>query len=326
MDILARAEAVSGDVIDVSAVERKSGRLVPGVKFTLIEFGGDVVATVQTGANGRAAFVAPDVEFPTAFEVRGRRDGYTTYVYQNEPVARLNAFVNGFLPITGISVVPRLFYSFRPSPVLKDFEIDRGLGWTGTSSSVFEPLIEKVRKLKGWRGNNEGYVGKGGILEHLEHKGPEDCWTFFGHTGKASDGTTKAIMAWRPFAVVINGKPISAKELCDAMKKGKGAPSIIVLGGCASADMADDLVKCCAKIVVGFTEPGQVGNIARAIVRFWEALLDGKTLVYAINEGDRVTNNGKMIYRTKPEIADPGGLTLEEILALVLPKPNPNNP
>lgn len=324
MDILARTEAVSGDVIEVSAVERKSGRPVPDVELTLAEFGGDVVATVQAGADGRAAFVAPVVELPTAFEVRARRDGHTTYIYQNELVARLNAFANGFLPVTGITVVPRLFYSFRPSPVFKDFEIDRGLGWTGIYP-VFNTLIEKMRKLKGWRGNNEGWVGKSGILEHLEHKGPEDCWTFFGHTGKASDGMTKAIMAWRPFAVVRNGEPILAKEICDAMKKAKGAPSIIVLGGCKSADMADDLVKCCAKIVVGFTEPNDVGNIARALVRFWEALLDGKTLDYAINEGNRVTNSGKFIYRTKPEIANPGGLTLDEILALVLPSPHPDN-
>lgn len=318
MELLVRGEAVSGDVIAVRALRRSDCSPLERVPVVMSAPYGGEVARCFTDATGTALFAAPAVDVPTVFEYTAERKGFTTYIYGRDPRAKAMLLTNGFTPLVTTTVLPTIYASIVPTPQTVDFEIDQAFGWLqGTFG--YNALIEKATR-KGWQADDDWWATKSGMQDHFAQKGPEDMWTFFGHTGVGNDGRVKALMAWQPFFILRGGNPVSVRDLCDAAEEGNGPPGIVVLAGCQSADLLDELVACCVKLAVGFTETIAYGLIASGSLEFWESLLDGETLAQALAAanarlaGSILNSNGcTMTYRSKAHITNPEGMTLEEI-------------
>ena len=95
------------------------------------------------------------------------------------------------------------------------------------------------------------------------------------------------------------------------------------LGGCSSASMLQKLVDACVKLAIGFTNTIPTLSMANALVKFWEALLDGKNLDEATKEANDFLKklDGKFMnpekarleWKAKSWIKKPGKKTLDEI-------------
>ncbi|HHM05997.1 MAG TPA: carboxypeptidase regulatory-like domain-containing protein [Gammaproteobacteria bacterium] len=327
MEVAVRPTALSGDTLPVQVTDRETGEPLQGAWVSLASVEEGECAQACTDADGYAYFVAPSVENPTLFEYAVSLRGYHTFIPGTDPRAQAMLLSNGFTPLLVSTVTPTIFAAISPSPKLKDFEIDQAFGWL-QGTQAFDALITKANKKKGWQADDDWWATRPTIYDHVENKGPEDMWTFFGHSGlDPKTNKVKALIAWRKFYIFRGGRPVSIGGLCKHMQKGDGAPGIVVLGACQSADLLSDLIKCCVKVAVGFTKPLAYGVIARGLVLFWEAMLDGKTLQQAISAANaRITKSplnpkgSRMTFKAKKAIKNPGGKKLEEILELKLPK------
>jgi hypothetical protein len=318
MELLVRERAVAGDVITVRVLARRDCAPLPGTEVVMCAVDGHEVARCQTDQAGCAYFVAPAVEVPRVFEFSAARKGYTNFIYRDDPRAKAMLLANGFTPLVTTAVMPGILAAIVPTPATVDFEIDQAFGWL-QGITGYSALVEKAQK-RGWQADDDWWATKTTMEEHFAQKGPEDMWTFFGHTGVDATGVVKALIAWRPFFVLRGGTPVSVKDLCDAAKKGNGPPGIVVLVGCQSADLLADLVACCVKLAVGFTKTIAHGLAATASGEFWEALLDGKTLDQAVADANAIlgrsilnTNGCKMTYKAKAHLQKPGDMTLEKL-------------
>ncbi|MGQ0647901.1 MAG: hypothetical protein ACT4P7_10040 [Gemmatimonadaceae bacterium] len=318
MELLVRGDAVSGDVIAVRVLRRSDHAPLERVPVVMSTPHGEEVARCFTDAAGTALLAAPMVEVPTVVEYGAERRGFTTYIYGNDPRAKAMLLTNGFTPLVTTTVLPTIYGAIVPTPQTVDFEIEQAFGWL-QGVTGYKALVEKTTT-KGWQADDDWWATKSGMQDHFAQKGPEDMWTFFGHTGVGPDGMVKALIAWQVFFVLRGGNPVSVKDLCDAAKMGNGPPGIVVLAGCQSADLLDELVACCVKLAIGFTKTIAHGLAASASREFWESLLDGKTLAQALAAANAIlgrsilnSNGCTMTYRTKAHIANPEGMTLEEI-------------
>lgn len=317
LDIFVRERAYIGDPVIVKVVS--GGKSLAGALLSLISL--DTLKVVQKGKTDRKGIVkfsAPKVYRPTVFIVDVKKKGYVYYWTKKDWRTQFQG--TGFYPIATLAVYPLLMQA--PTKLLlkngpAKFEIDVAFGWTTWfRKPSFGALIEKARNL-GYAANEDWWAGRGTISGHLGEKGSNDVWIWFGHSYITDDNTSTAegITGWQLGAVVRGYDPISPEDLCEYMQDGNSV-GIVFLGGCSTTSILQELVDCCVKLAIGFTDTVSATVMATALIKFWEALLDGDTLDEATQAtNDFLTNAGesaRLEWRAKPWL-NPGGMTLDEI-------------
>lgn len=325
LDIFLRDEAYVGDPILIEVVSDDkpvTNAMVKIISLDTLE----VVERGKTDDKGTVKFSAPAVDRPTVFLVDVEKEGYVYYWPKEDWRAEFEG--TGVYPIANVTVYP-LILGAPQKPFLlagsPKFEIDAAFGWTAAFRlPSFGALIEKAKK-KGYITDEDWWVGDGTISDHLKEKGQKDVWIWIGHTDD-TDGdvtTAESITGWRPGAVLWGYTTITPEELCDYIKKSGSAPGIVFLGGCSSASLLQKLIDCCVKLAIGFTNTLPTATMATALIKFWEALLDGKTLDDATKEVNnflkgldgKVLNkqNARLGWKAKVWLKDPGSKKLDEI-------------
>ncbi|MFO0872994.1 MAG: hypothetical protein U0575_03360 [Phycisphaerales bacterium] len=320
VDLLVRKLAEPGDAIRVRVIDRRSRKPVAGVPIEMQSMRGQPLATTSTDGTGEALFVAPRVEHPADLLFQLPDPRFTNYLFPSDRRARALELTFGCHQLAFTTVLPPLQLATLPARAAVRFEIAQGVGWWDGES--FPALIEKAKR-KGWIADDSWWTTKGGMEEQFQHKGPADMWTFFGHSYRDPEtDRTGGIRAWRPFGAIIKGTMVTVKDLCAAAKRGQGPPGIVVLGGCATADLLQELVDCCVKLAVGVTAKISPPLMQRALCLFWEALLDGKTLREALADANTYlggnawnSTGAQLTYRCKPHLAGVEEKTLDEIRA-----------
>lgn len=327
LDVLVRRWAYSGDTIIVKTVSGKKS--VPGVSLTLKSLDTlKIAGKAKTNKQGIALFKTPEVDRPQIFYFEVKKEGFAYYWPKDD--WRTDFQGTGFYPIASMAVYPMMFQD-APQPLEEKpkpkFEIDVAFGWTTMLRfPSFGVLIEKAAN-KGYEADEDWWAGDGTIFDHMEEKGSNDVWIYVGHTDDADGDTSTAesITGWRPGAVIFDYTSITPEQLCEHIKKNPPAPGIVFLGGCSSASLLQALVDCCVKIAIGFTNTIPSITMANALIKFWEALLDGKTLEEATKEANDWLNGlssesnpqgATITWKAKPHIEKPGKKKLDELRKL----------
>ncbi|HMP38165.1 MAG TPA: hypothetical protein PKC43_12055 [Phycisphaerales bacterium] len=305
-------------MIRVRVVRRRGAVPVADLTLRMLSMHGESLAVAKTDERGVVAFVAPEVEHPSDVLFEPQESACTTYLYGNDPRARMLGLEHGCHQIAFTTILPQLVEAPTPVAAAVRFEVAQGVGWW--DGVAFPALIEKARR-RGWIADDSWWITKGNMEDQFGHKGSGDMWTFFGHSYfDHAAGRTGGVRAWRPFGAVIRGTIVTVKDLCAAAKRGQGPPGFVVLGGCSTDELLEELVDCCVKVAVGVTAPISPPIMQRTLMIFWEALFDGKAFGAAMTEANAYlgahlwnSTGALLTFRTKAHLRGVGGMTLDQI-------------
>ncbi len=281
LEVQYREVVYQGDVLQIKIfhhgkqVWKKTKEVSMGeVEGVVVRFNGEVKTTNQTG---EVSFLIPGSDFPQTLYIDIQKQGYLAYdaisIYDRVYYRRSLLAVTALLP-------PNIFFSLNNDLKirLKNIKVVQtafGIGYTEISLGAIREKIKGTSvKL-----DEDEWVDRDEMLKCFEKLGNGDIWVFHGHTGDMdNDGKTDAIGD-------IHGKGLTVKKMCQAIKK--NPPSVILLSGCSTSDIAAELCKCGAKLVIGYDIPCSPTNAAEAAEALLEALLDEKTIKDVIAAGNK---------------------------------------
>jgi len=223
--------------------------------------------TRETSRGGWVSFVAPESKYPLNYYVTARKSGYGHYnVHSIDGVIKYSPDT---LNVT-VFPSPGVVYSLPPQ-VKKHLKKIRIHDTTWLSDIDRSALNKKLKEAGLAEIDYTGGEDEEDILDDLADADEGDIWIFHGHSGDTSgDGTPDAVGD-------DDDNAITADELCRALNRDQDPPSVIILSGCATSEIARKLCDCGARIVVGYSTRCFSGNAAKAAETFLEDLLDGKT-------------------------------------------------